>query len=1084
MKLRPWLWLLALPLLAVGLLRLRFDVDVLNLLPADLPAVQGLRLQQEHFANAHELIITLKGPDAEASASAARSLAERLRADVKVQRAIWQAPWLENPRDAAELVAFLWYNGDPKSFAELGTQLSGANLAKVLESTRERLATTLSPEELARLPHDPLELMNLSALGGVSRGEADLQSSDRVFASADGTFRLVFVQPDKELLNYRQAAQWYGHIQALVSSWQREGGFAALQIQFTGGPAFTAEIGQGMERDTTNSVLGTVVVITLLFWIAHRRIRPLLWLICLMAAILAITLAIAGLLFGTLNVVSIGFAAILLGLAVDYGLVLYQEAQASPELTPSAIRQQAGRSIFWSAITTAGAFATLNLGGLPGLAQLGTMVSIGILVAAGIMLYAYLPPLRRTVPSHPPPAGSLIAGGRQSRSAFIALAALVVAVAITLATGFPSLDVTSDSLRPRNSAAFTALREVQQHIGGESDPSWLLVSGPNEGEVASKLAAVERTLAQAGDAISGYELPTQLFPNPSNQVVNAATASRLAATWPEIKRVALAEGFTTNALRMSEIIFATWQKAAGETRFWPSNHTMQWVSEKLIGHGDGKLLAAGMLHDLKPESDLERGLAQQGVLVAGWHALGRQLIKVVYHRTWQLLAAMAVILGGALWMTFRRWVEVFLSIGTLSVAVLSLLAIMRWTGWTWNLMNLVSVPLLLGTGIDYSIHMQSALRRHRGDIRTARRITGRALLLCGGTTIAGFGSLAWSGNAGLASLGYVCATGIACAMLLSVYVLPGVWSYFAGGQFLAAADQPDSEKGPSVLYRRGFWRLGLLAARYLPAASCTRLMTTLTWLYARLVPGRRRIVIENLLPALEHDARRAKAISGHLFRQFGVKLVDLWRFETGQSPDSLLTEESGWEHFMAARASGRGILIVTPHLGNWEFGGPLLIRRGVPLHVVTQVEPGQGFTELRKDARAKWGIETHIIGDKPFAVIEVIKLLERGAVVALLIDRPPASTAVPVELFGRSFHASVAAAELARASGCAVLPVALPRLANGYAAHIFPEIPYERSALSKRENRIQFTQEIVRTFEPVIKKHLDQWYHFVHVWPR
>jgi KDO2-lipid IV(A) lauroyltransferase len=409
---------------------------------------------------------------------------------------------------------------------------------------------------------------------------------------------------------------------------------------------------------------------------------------------------------------------------------------------------------------------------------------------------------------------------------------------------------------------------------------------------------------------------------------------------------------------------------------------------------------------------------------------------------------------------------------------------MRWAGWTWNLMNLMSVPLLLGTGIDYSIHVQSALRRNRGDIRMTRRVTGRAILLCGCTTIAGFGSLAWSGNSGLASLGYVCATGIACAMLISLYVLPGVWRSVAGRAFAEPQATAASGKGPSVFYRRGFWRIGLLAARYLPAASCARLMRSLACLYSRLVPGRRRIVTENVLPGAAGDERQARAISGNLFGQFGVKLVDLWRFETGQSPDSLLIHESGWEHFMAARASGRGILIVTPHLGNWEFGGPLLIRRGVPLHVVTQVEPGQGFTELRKDARAKWGIETHIIGDKPFAVIEVIKLLERGAVVALLIDRPPPSTAVTVELFGRPFHASVAAAELARASGCAVLPVALPRLQNGYAAHIFPEVPYERSALNKRETRIQFTQTIVRTFEPVIQKHLDQWYHFVPVWPR
>ena len=195
MKFRSWLWLLALPLLVLGLVRLRFDVDVLNLLPGDLPAVRGLRLQQEHFAKAHELIITVRGADPEATTSNVRSLAEKLRLDPKVQRAIWQAPWMENPRDAAELVAFLWYNGDPKAFADLAVHLSGANLTTALQSVRERLATTLSPEELARLPHDPLDLMNPPAVGGMSGGRPDFQTADRIFASPDGRFRLIFVQP-------------------------------------------------------------------------------------------------------------------------------------------------------------------------------------------------------------------------------------------------------------------------------------------------------------------------------------------------------------------------------------------------------------------------------------------------------------------------------------------------------------------------------------------------------------------------------------------------------------------------------------------------------------------------------------------------------------------------------------------------------------------------------------------------------------------------------------------------------------------------------------------------------------------------
>jgi predicted RND superfamily exporter protein len=92
------------------------------------------------------------------------------------------------------------------------------------------------------------------------------------------------------------------------------------------------------------------------------------------------------------------------------------------------------------------------------------------------------------------------------------------------------------------------------------------------------------------------------------------------------------------------------------------------------------------------------------------------------------------------------------------------------------LLNLMGLPLILGTGVDYSIFMQLALRRYHGDLRMAHRAVGRALLLCGGTATAGFGALTFSTNAGMASLGQVCAVGIAGNMLISVFLLPSWWA--------------------------------------------------------------------------------------------------------------------------------------------------------------------------------------------------------------------------------------------------------------------------------------------------------------------
>src|SRR5207244_5051280 len=128
-------------------------------------------------------------------------------------------------------------------------------------------------------------------------------------------------------------------------------------------------------------------------WLAHRRVKPMLWLLTLLALILGCTLALGGLIFGAINVVSMGFAAILLGLAVDYAVVHYQEALAHPNLSIPQVRHAIAPSIFWAAVTTISAFLVLNFGGLPGLGQLGTLVGLGVALAACIMIFEFLPPL-------------------------------------------------------------------------------------------------------------------------------------------------------------------------------------------------------------------------------------------------------------------------------------------------------------------------------------------------------------------------------------------------------------------------------------------------------------------------------------------------------------------------------------------------------------------------------------------------------------------------------------------------------------------------------------------------------------------
>lgn len=791
---RRWLWLLALAPLAFGIARLRLDVEVLHLLPADLPVVEGLKLYQENFSNARELIVTVRGPDAESTEAAARSLAESLRraADLTTE-VTWQPPWLEHPGEAAELIAYLWLNESPATFAQLTDRLAPDRLGDALDQARDALTFSLSPQDIAVRSHDPFGLTalpdaSLSALPG-------LASDQELFASPDGTFRLIFVQARDELANFRACTIWLEAMQRVVRDWRgQDSSRSALAIRFTGRPAFVAEIAGGMQRDMAGPSAGTLAIIALLFYLTHRRLKPLLWLLALLLLVLAATLAVGGLLFGTLNVVSLGFASILLGLAEDFGIVLYQESRSHPGASVAEVRRLAAPGIFWSAVTVSSAFALLNLSRFPGLAQLGSLVALGICIAALLLVCFYLPPLSgrgagTDAPGeHEQPRPSATVAPTLGHSILVwgASASIVVGGAVTLWLAPPRLDHSPSALRPKNGAAQAALDEIGVELSQPAEPQWVLVHGHDEREVVERLQGLDPLLARAGARgwIAGATLPTRLWPRAEHQDANRSAASRLALRWPRLHDAAIAHGFTPDSLSLTEQVLGTWSRAAASPGpFWPDNPSSRWVLDQATARGQGEFLALGLVHPATGSAGAARsGLLQlaselrgDGVLLTGWELLGASVSRMVVDELPRVLVPIALVVLVSLWLAFRSVAEVGLSVATVAVSGMLLTLSMSLLGWTWNMMSLMALPLLLGIGVDFSIHMQLALRRHQGDLKLVRDSIGRALLLAGSTTVAGFAALGFSSNAGMASLGKICAAGIVCAMVTAVYLAPLWW---------------------------------------------------------------------------------------------------------------------------------------------------------------------------------------------------------------------------------------------------------------------------------------------------------------------
>ena len=98
--------------------------------------MQGLKLYQEHFANARELIITVRAPDSERAERLAGALAARLRQETNLIAGVsWQAPWMEHPEQAAEIVACLWFNQPPRILWHADQPARPDHLQSVLAET-------------------------------------------------------------------------------------------------------------------------------------------------------------------------------------------------------------------------------------------------------------------------------------------------------------------------------------------------------------------------------------------------------------------------------------------------------------------------------------------------------------------------------------------------------------------------------------------------------------------------------------------------------------------------------------------------------------------------------------------------------------------------------------------------------------------------------------------------------------------------------------------------------------------------------------------------------------------------------------
>src|SRR6188768_1798778 len=144
--------------------------------------------------------------------------------------------------------------------------------------------------------------------------------------------------------------------------------------------------------------------------------------------------------------------------------------------------------------------------------------------------------------------------------------------------------------------------------------------------------------------------------------------------------------------------------------------------------------------------------------------------------------------------------------------------------------------------------------------------------------------------------------------------------------------------------------------------------------------------------------KRRWLVFKHFFA-FGQALIDRTAILAGDTKRFTFAFD-GEENLRAAAAAGKGVLLLTAHVGNWEVAGQLLSRINVPVNVTGFDNESPEVRELLSKAQARQKFKLIPITGSPTDAIPLVAALRRGEVVAMLGDRPYGSPSTSVPFMG------------------------------------------------------------------------------------
>lgn len=280
----------------------------------------------------------------------------------------------------------------------------------------------------------------------------------------------------------------------------------------------------------------------------------------------------------------------------------------------------------------------------------------------------------------------------------------------------------------------------------------------------------------------------------------------------------------------------------------------------------------------------------------------------------------------------------------------------------------------------------------------------------------------------------------------------------------------------------GLYQAGYYIARSLPRKVCYAVAVMAAYIYGFFSKTDRDNIKANLLIVTDGkiSSRDLKKHSYALFANFAKYLVDFFKFGRFTREEALRRVEfRGVELIDKYLSRGRGLILLSLHLGNWELAGAVLSAMGYPINAIALEHADKKVNDFFVGQRALNDVKVIPLG---IQVKKCFQVLKRNEVLGIVGDKDYTSNGECVEFFGRKTFIPKGPAFFALRTGAPILVTALTRRQDDNFVMLFEEPEEFIPSGDIKHDLKALMSTYLKVMEKLIRTYPDQWYAFRRVW--